>query len=325
MNFKRTFLKLAACAALAATALHAAAAEDYPRKPIHMLVPFAAGAATDVVARSLAKELGEKLGQPVVVENRLGAGGNIAYDAVAKSAPDGYTLIFASTGIATNATLYKNLPYDVRKDLTPVAEVARSSHILVVRPGLHVHTVPELIALARKRPEGLNCGHSGVGTILHLACEMFKTKAGAPMRSIPYRGGTLAMQDLIGGNIDLMFVDISVGLPQIKAGNAIALGTTGARRSPTLPDLPTVAEAGVPDFAIEAWFGVLAPAGTPAPIVNRLSREIDAIVKAPEFKQRMLNIGQEVVGSTPQEFGAFLDSEIRKMGEIVRTSGATAN
>jgi tripartite-type tricarboxylate transporter receptor subunit TctC len=302
-----------------------AAAQEYPSKPVRLIVPFAPGAATDAVARNVATKLTERLGQSVVVENRTGAGGNLAYDFVAKSPADGYTLLFATTGIATNASLYKQLPYDVVKDLAPITLVARSSHVLVVQPSLGVNSVKELIALAKSKPGMISYGSSGSGTILHLAGEMMNMKTGTGLVHVPYRGGTLALQDLLGGSIQMVFVDISLGLPQVKAGKLRALGVTGDQRTKAMPDVPTIAEAGIPGYAIDAWFGIFAPAGTPGPIVKRLNRELNAVLADPDLKKRMLELGQELAGSSPEEFSRFLRSEIQKMGEIVRTSGASAN
>jgi tripartite-type tricarboxylate transporter receptor subunit TctC len=315
---------LAASVALLCS-MSSAFAQDYPNRVIRLFVPFATGGAPDVVARNLAQKLSERLGQSVIVENRLGAGGNIAYEAVARSAPDGYTLLFASTGIATNVSLYKQLSYDTMRDFAPITLAARSPHVLVSNPSLPASSVQELIALGKSKPGTLFFGSSGTGTIPHLAGEMFTTKTGVKLMHVPYKGMSLAQTDLMGGSIQLIFSDIPSALSQVKAGKLRAYGVTGAQRSPSMPDVPTLAEAGIPGYAIDAWFGILAPAGTPAPVVNRLSRELRAILAEPELKKKMLDIGQELVGDSPQEFSAFLRSEITKMGEIVRASGAAAN
>jgi tripartite-type tricarboxylate transporter receptor subunit TctC len=316
---------LAAGAAVLCGMHGGASAQEYPNRVIRLLVPFATGGAPDVVARNLAQKLSERLGQSVIVENRLGAGGNIAYEAVARSAPDGYTLLFASTGIATNVSLYKQLSYDTMKDFAPITLVARSPHVLVSNPALPAPNVQELIALGKSKPGSLSFGSSGTGTIPHLAGEMFTTRTGVKLLHVPYKGMSLAQTDLMGGSIQLIFSDIPSALSQVKAGKLRAYGVTGAQRSPSMPDVPTLAEAGVPGYAIDAWFGILAPANTPAPIVNRLSRELRAILAEPELKKKMLDLGQELVGDSPQEFSNFLRSEITKMGEIVRASGAAAN
>jgi tripartite-type tricarboxylate transporter receptor subunit TctC len=315
---------LAASVALLCS-MSSAFAQDYPNRVIRLFVPFATGGAPDVVARNLAQKLSERLGQSVIVENRLGAGGNIAYEAVARSAPDGYTLLFASTGIATNVSLYKQLSYDTMRDFAPITLAARSPHVLVSNLSLPASNVQELVALGKSKPGTLFFGSSGTGTIPHLAGEMFTTKTGVKLMHVPYKGMSLAQTDLMGGSIQLIFSDIPSALAQVKAGKLRAYGVTGAQRSPSMPDVPTLAEAGIPGYAIDAWFGILAPAGTPAPVVNRLNRELRAILAEPELKKKMLDIGQELVGDSPQEFSAFLRSEITKMGEIVRASGAAAN
>lgn len=302
-----------------------AVAQEYPNRVIRLVVPFASGGAPDVVARNLAQKLTERLGQSVIVDNRLGAGGNIAYEAVARSAPDGYTLLFASTGIATNASLYKHLPYDTMKDFAPITLVAKGPHVLIAQPSLPAKSVQELVALGKSKPGELSFGSSGIGTIPHLAGEMFTAKTGVKLLHVPYKGMSLAQNDLMGGSIQLIFSDISSALGYVKTGKLRALGVTGAQRTPSMPDVPTLAEAGVPGYAIEAWFGILAPAGTPPLIVNHLNHELRAILAEPALKKNMLEFGQELIGDSPQEFSNFLRSEVKKMGDIVRASGATAN
>ena len=300
-------------------------AQDYPSKPIRLVVPFPVGGAPDVLARSTGVKLSERLGQSVVIENRLGAGGNIAYDMVAKSAPDGYTIVLASTGVASNVSLYKNLPYDAMRDFAPITLVASSAHVLVAHPSVPAGSVRELIALAKAKSPPLSFGSAGSGTVLHLAGEMFKAKTGVQLLHVPYKGSSLAITDLLGGRIDLMFADLPNALPQIKAGKIRALGMTGATRSPALPDLPTIGEAGVPGYAIIAWFGLLAPAGTPADIVAKLNKEVVAILGNPELKAKMADLGQDLVGDKPEQFAEFIKSEIATMGEVVKASGAKLN
>ncbi|WP_236749922.1 Bug family tripartite tricarboxylate transporter substrate binding protein [Acidovorax carolinensis] len=293
----------------------------YPDKPLKLVVPFSAGGATDVVARAVAEKLGTRLGQNMVVENRVGAGGNIAYEHVAKSPADGYTLLFASTGLATNATLYKKLNYDALKDFAPISLVARSPHVLVVHPSVPANSVLELIALGKKQP--LSFGSSGNGTILHLAGEMMKTMTGAQLQHVPYRGGTQVLTDLMAGTVQLAFLDMSIATPQIHAGKLRALATTGKERTPKLPDLPTMNEAGILGYAIDVWFGMLAPAGTPQPVVERLNKELQQVLVEPEIKQRMRDIGQELQASSSQDFSRFVRTELQRMGDIVRASNAT--
>jgi tripartite-type tricarboxylate transporter receptor subunit TctC len=303
-----------------------AAAQNYPERAIRLIMPFPPGGGTDAVARSIGHRLSERLGQPVVVEARPGAGGNIAYEHVARSAPDGHTLLFATNGIATNVSLYNKLPYDTMKDFAPITLVARSPHVLVANAGVPANNLRELIALGKSKPGTLYFGSSGSGTVPHLAGEMFGTQTGAKLVHVPYKGAGAAQTDLVSGSIQLMFASIASSQPFIKQGRLRALGVTGDQRSQAMPDVPTIAEAGVPGYSIEAWFAMLAPAGTPAPIIDRLHREISDIIADPELKKKMLDVGQElVVNKSPAEFSAYLRSEIKKMAEVVKTSGATAN
>jgi tripartite-type tricarboxylate transporter receptor subunit TctC len=303
-----------------------AAAQTYPNRQIHLITPFPPGGGTDAVVRSLGMRLAERLGQPVIIEARPGAGGNIAYGAVARSAPDGYTILFATNGIATNASLYKQLSYDTMKDFAPITLVARSPHVLVANMAVPARTVQELIVLGKSTPDGLSFGSSGIGTVPHLAGEIFSTRTGAKLMHVPYKGAGPAQTDLMGGSIQLMFSSIASALPFVKQGKLRALGVTSEQRTPSMPDVPTLAESGVPGYAIEAWFAMLVPAGTPAPIVERLHRELTAIIADPELKRRMLDLGQElIVNKSPAEFSIFLRSEIKKMGDVVRASGAVAD
>jgi len=321
MNTLTRFACVAACAlAFAAPA----PAQDFPTRPVHLVVPFPAGGAPDVVARSIAQRLGERLGQSVVVENKLGAGGNIAYESVARAAADGHTLVFATTGIATNMSLFKKLRYDTLKDFAPVTLVSSGPHLLVANPGVPAKNVRELVAYAKQHPKKLSYGSSGNGTVLHLAGELFNMKTGVELQHVPYRGASLAQNDLVGGTINLMFSDVASALQYVKAGTLRPLAVTGSKRMPSLPDVPTIAESGVPGYDIEAWFGILAPAGTPPAVVDRLNREIRAVLATPEFQQRMAALGQNLVGNSPQEFGAFLAGEVAKMGEIVKAAGLSA-
>jgi tripartite-type tricarboxylate transporter receptor subunit TctC len=308
-----------------AFACAAAAAQDFPSKPVHLVVPFPAGGAPDVVARTIAQGLGERLGQSVVVENKLGAGGNIAYEAVARSPADGHTLVFATTGIATNMSLFKKLRYDALKNFQPVMLVASGPHVLVANTSVPAKNVRELIAHAKAHPKQLSYGSSGNGTVLHLAGELFNMKAGVELQHVPYRGASLAQSDLVGGTIQLMFSDVASALQYIQAGTLRPLAVTGSKRLPSLPDVPTIAESGVPGYEIEAWFGILAPAGTPPAAIERLNRELRAVLATPEVKQRMAALGQNLVANTPEQFASFLRSEVGKMGEIVKSAGLAAD
>jgi tripartite-type tricarboxylate transporter receptor subunit TctC len=308
-----------------AFACAAAAAQDFPSKPVHLVVPFPAGGAPDVVARTIAQGLGERLGQSVVVENKLGAGGNIAYEAVARAPADGHTLVFATTGIATNMSLFKKLRYDALKNFQPVMLVASGPHVLVANTSVPAKNVRELIAHAKAHPKQLSYGSSGNGTVLHLAGELFNMKAGVELQHVPYRGASLAQSDLVGGTIQLMFSDVASAQQYIQAGTLRPLAVTGSKRLPSLPDIPTLAESGVPGYEIEAWFGILAPAGTPPSSIERLNRELRAVLATPEVKQRMAALGQNLVANTPDQFAAFLRSEVAKMGEIVKSAGLAAD
>lgn len=324
MHRLRSTLGLTGCVLALAWAA-AAQGQAFPARPVHIVVPFPVGGAPDVIARAIGGGLAERLRQQVVVENRLGAGGNIAYEAVAKAAPDGHTALFAATGFATNVSLYKSVPYDPIRDFAPVVLVASSAHVLVAHPDLQVQTVAQLIASAKERPGQIAYGSSGSGTVLHLAGELFNAKAGVKLVHVPYKGATLARADLLGGRVGLMFADLPSALAHIRAGSLRALGVTGAKRLPALPEVPTIAEAGVPGYEIEAWFAIFVPAGVPAPVVGRLNAELLAVLKDAELRRRMGELGQEIHGGSPEALAAFLKSELVKMREIVRVSGAAVN
>jgi tripartite-type tricarboxylate transporter receptor subunit TctC len=261
-----------------------------------------------------------------VVDNKPGAGGNIGSDIVAKSAPDGYTLVMGTVGThAINASLYKKMPYDHIKDFVPVSLVALVPNILVVHPSVPANSVKELIAYAKANPGKLNFASSGNGTSIHLSGELFKTTAGVEMTHVPYKGSAPAVTDLLGGQVQLMFDNMPSALPHVKAGKLKALGVTTAKRFPAAPDIPAIAEAGVPGYEASSWFGVLAPAGTPKEIVNKLSSEIAKILQTPEIKERLLSQGAEPVGNTPDQFAAFIKAETAKWAKVVKESGATVD
>jgi len=317
---------LSLAATLAILTPHAAAAADaYPAKPVRFVVAFPPGGGTDIIARSIARKLTERLAQQVVVDNRPGAGGNIGTDIVAKSAPDGHTLLMGSAGpLAINASLFGKMPFDPIKDLTPVTLAASTPNVLVVHPSLKAATVKELIALARARPGEINFASSGHGTPAHLAGELFNSMAGVKMVHVPYKGAAPALTDLLGGQVQLMFSTMPPALPHVKDGKLRALAVTSAKRSPATPELPTVDEIALPGFEANTWHGVVAPAGTPAAIVARLNREIVAILHLPEVVERLSAQGAEAVGSTPEEFAAYIRSETVKWAKVVRESGAKA-
>ena len=316
---------LALGAALAVLAPCAAAAGVYPSRPIRFVVAFPPGGGTDIIARSIAQKLSERLAQQVVVDNRPGAGGNIGTDIVAKSAPDGYTLLMGSAGpLAINASLFKTMPFDPIRDLAPVTLAASTPNVLVVHPSLKATTLKELIALARARPGEINFASSGYGTPAHLAGELFNSMAGVKLVHVPYKGASPALADLLGGQVQIMFSTMPPALPHVRDGKLRALAVTSAKRSPAAPELPTVDEAGLPGFEANTWHGVVLPAGAPPSIITRLNREIVAILHLPEVMERLSSQGAEALGSTPEEFAAYIRSETAKWAKVVRESGAKA-
>ncbi len=322
-------MKRALAAGLAALAFFAAppaSSQGFPSKPIHFVVPYPAGGPLDTVARLLGQKVSESVKQPVIVDNKPGAGGNIGADAVAKSPPDGYTILMGAVAThAINPTLYANIPYDPVKDFAPVTQVASTPNVLVVNPSLPVRDVREFIAYAKAHPGQLNFGSGSTGSAGHLAGELFKTMAGVQMVHVPYKGAGPAMQDLIGGQIQLMFDNLASSLGQIRAGKVRALAVTTAKRSSLAPELPTIAESGLPGFDISTWFGVFAPGGTPPAVVARLHDEFARALAAPDVREKMLNLGAEPVGNTPAQFAAYIRSEAEKYARLVRASGAKAD
>jgi tripartite-type tricarboxylate transporter receptor subunit TctC len=300
-----------------------AQAPAYPTRPIRLVVPFPPGGATDILAREVAKHLTDAWGQSVVVDNRPGAGGNIGSELVAKAAPDGYTLEMGTVGThAINASLYSKMPYDHVKDFVPVILVAGVPNVLEVNPSVPVNSVQELIAYAKANPNKLNFASSGSGTSIHLSGELFKVMAGVQMTHVPYKGSAPALQDLLGGQVQLMFDNLPPSLPQIKAGKLRALAVTSATRAPALPDVPTVAEAGLPGFEASSWFGVLAPAGTPPDIVTKLNAEIAKWLTSPEAKEKLAGVGANIAGGTPEDFARHIQAETAKWAKVVKESGA---
>jgi tripartite-type tricarboxylate transporter receptor subunit TctC len=306
-------------------------AQPYPSKPIRLVVPFPAAGTTDILARDVGQRLTETLGQPVVIDNRPGAAGNVGSDVVAKSAPDGYTLLMCTVSShAINPGLYSKLPYDHIKDFAPVILVARVPNVLEVNPGVPVYTVADLIKLAKEKPGEINFASSGSGTSIHLSGELFKTMTGVNMVHVPYKGSAPAITDLIGGQVQVMFDNLPSSLQQIKAGKLRAIAVTSAQRSPALPDLPTIAESGLPGFEATSWFGVLAPAGTPPAIINRLNAEINKWLQSPDGKEKLLAQGALIeprgesvtAGGSPEQFAAFIRSETDKWAKVIKASGA---
>ena len=318
-------LTLPLCLALALVFGSANAyAQSYPSKPIRLVVPYPPGGPLDIMARAIGQKLTEAWSQPVVVDNRAGAGGNIGADLVAKGPADGYTLLMGAVAThAINPTLYAKIPYDPVRDFTPVALVAQVPNILVVNPSVPAKSVKELIALARARPGYLNFGSGSTGSTGHLAGELFKTMAGVQMVHIPYKGGAPAMADLLAGQVQLMFDNLANALPNVKAGRLRALAVTTLARSPAMPDLPTMAESGLPGFDLTTWFGLMVPAGTPPEIVAKLNAEIVRALNAKDMRERLEKMGAEPpANNTPEHFAAFVRAEAAKYAKVVKDSGA---
>lgn len=312
------FLKTLGLAAFTAALAFGAHAQDFPNRPMKIIVPFAPGGSTDVMARMVGEGLTARLHQQVVVENKTGAGGNIGAEAVAKSPPDGYTLVMGSIGThATNSLIYPKMPYDTEKDFAPVTQVAAVSLVLVVHPSLPAKSVKDLIALLEKEPGRYNYASGGVGASQHLAAELFTYMTKTKMLHVPYKGSASALNDLLGGRVPIMFADLPLVREHIRGGTLRALAIADAKRSPALPDVPTVAEAGVPGYEASAWYGLFAPAGTPEAIVSKLQTEVAAILQQPAVRERMAGMGATPIGSTPAEFRRFQQSEMKRWKEVV--------
>jgi len=316
-------LQRCALAVLLAAVATGAWAQAYPGKPIRIVVPFSAGGTTDLLARAAAQKLTEAWGQPVIVDNRPGAGGNIGSELVARAVPDGYTLEMGTVGThAINASLYARMPYDHVKDFAPVIVVATVPNVLVVNPAVPVKSLQDLIAYAKANPGKLNFASPGSGTSGHLCAELFKVMAGVQIAHIPYKGSAPALQDLLGGQVQLMFDNLPSALPHIKAGKLRALAVTTAVRAPALPDLPTVAEAGLPGFEASSWFGLLAPAGTPPDIIAKLNAEVAKWLASPEATEKLLALGANAAGGSPEDFAKHIAAETTKWQKVVKESGA---
>jgi tripartite-type tricarboxylate transporter receptor subunit TctC len=301
------------------------AAAAWPEQPIRMIVGFSAGGTTDVVARIVAKEIGDTLGKPVVVENKPGGGSNIASEMVARATPDGYTLYMVAVTSAINQTLYKNLSFDLVKDFAPVALTVKVPNVLVVNPSVPVKTVKELVDYAKANPGKLNFASSGSGTSIHMAGELFKQSAGIDVMHIPYKGSAPAMTDLIGGQVQYMFDNMPSAWPHVASGSLRALAVTTAERSKTAPELPTMQESEFPNFDVSSWFGVIAPAGTPAAIVDKVNKAIQVALDDPQVQERFEKLGAVPVKTTPAEFGDFIKSEVDSWAKVVKASGATVD
>ena len=300
-------------------------AQPFPVKPVRIVVGFAAGGPTDVAARLLSQKLTEKWGQPVVVEVRTGAGGNIAAEFVAKSPADGYTLLLPAFAHAVNPSLYPGLPFDAEKDFAPVAMLMTSANLFALHPSVPTRTLRELIALAKAQPGALTFGSAGVASASHLAGELLNSMAGIRITHIPYKGAAPASVDLVGGHISAAFPSISLALPHAKAGRLRLLGITSLKRAASLPEVPTIAEAGVAGFEVLSWYGLLAPAGTPAESVTRINQDVTRVMHEADAAERIKALGAEPVKSTPAEFGAFLKNEMAKWAKVIRSAGVHAN
>jgi tripartite-type tricarboxylate transporter receptor subunit TctC len=301
-----------------------ALAQDYPSKPIRIIVPYPPGGFNDTLARTLGHRLTEKWGQPVIVDNRPGAGGTIGTNIAAKASPDGYTLLIASFAFAVNPALYTSLPYDPDRDFAPIVLAATTPNLLVVNPQLPVQSVKDLVAFAKANPGKLNYASAGNGSSNHLSMELFKMLTRIDIVHVPYKGSAPAVNDLMGGQVNLMFDNAPNVLQQVKAGKLRALAVSSKQRLPIVKDLPSVAEAGVPGFDVSVWFGVLAPAGTPRAVIHRLNTEINAILQLAQIRQDFTNQGVEPAGSTPEEFALFIAAQKTKWSKVVKESGTKA-
>ena len=311
---------------LMAQAFNVSAADVYPSKPIKFIVPYPPGGPTDAMARLIQAPLQAKLNTSVVIDNRGGAGGNIGTGMVAKSPADGYTILLAASGpMAVNKTLYKTISFDPEKDFAPIIQISAFPLVLEVHPSVNVTTVKQFIAMARDKPETLSFASAGNGTPQHLAGELFNTAIGAKLQHVPYKGAGPALNDVVGGHVKVMFDILGSSVQYIKTGKLRAIAVTTATRSPALPDVPTLAEAGVPGYDVTGWHGIVVPAGTPKPVIARLNQALNDIFADPAFKQRWEELGTPVVGGTPEAFGALMRSESVKLGKVVKDAGVTVD
>ena len=320
------FSRRAFFAALALSACTAVFSQTaYPDKPIRLVVPYPPGGFTDILGRLLSAQLQTRLGQNVIVDNKGGGGSTIGSALVARAPADGYTLLLVAPDLAINESLMASrLSYDARKDFSPVIRAAWSPMVLVTHPSVPAKNVSEFLALAKARPGKINFASGGIGTGAHLALELFKTRAGVDVTHVPYKGNGPATSDLLGGQVSAMFLQYAVAKPHVAGGKLVMLATPSGKRSPAIPDVPTIAESGLPGFDVEPWFGIVAPAGTPAAIVNRLNAEIGKIMQQNDVKDLLASFGAAPSISSPQEFGKFIDSEVTRWAEVVKASGAKA-
>ena len=311
-------------AALLLCALQPAVAQTYPSKTVRLIAPSSPGSGVDIVARFYAQKLGAQIKQQVVVENRAGAGANLGAELAAKAAPDGYTLFMGTPAHTINPSLYRRLNYDIIRDFVPISQVTSGQYVLVTHPSLPVKTLQQLITLAKSRPGQLNYGSAGPGNATHLAAELFRVMADINIVHVPYKGSGPALVDLIGGQMQFMFSNLTAALPHMKSVKLRALAVTGEKRTPIVPDLPTVGESGLRGYAVTSWFGLLAPAGTPQDIINRLNTETGIAMRAPDMKERLAGEGADPMAGTSAEFAALLKTEIAKWAKVVKQAGIVA-
>lgn len=317
---------LLAAVALAAAALCGpASAQSYPTKPVTIVVPFSPGGATDIMSRTLAERLGKRLGQPVIVENKPGAGTMIASEHVARSTPDGHTVLLAASSLGIAPSLYSKVNYDPVKDFAPISLVASVVHVLEVHPSVPARNVAELVAWLKAHPAKANYGSVGAGTSTHLEAELFNTLAGVKMEHIPYKGSAPALMDMVAGNLQVMFDAWASSGPFVKDGKVRLLAVTTAQRSKLLPDVPTVAESGLPGYEAMPWLGFVAPAGTPQSVIDRFHGELMEVLKEPAVQEKFRSLGLDIIGNRPQEFGEFIRKDIVKWAKVVKDSGAKAD
>jgi len=324
-TFIRTIIFIAA-ALLIGSSPSTTSAQTYPSRPIHIVTPYSPGGSADMIARLIADNLAKRLGQPVIVENRPGASGTMGTQAVAKAAPDGYTLLLAFVAeVAIAPGLYPKLSYDPLKDLVPVILAAKYPMVLVVTPSLGAASVKDLMAIAKASPQGLAYASSGSGSPAHIAFELLARRTGMNMTHVPYKGGGAALADLLGGHVQMFFSGLSPALPHLKSGKLRAIAVSSAQRSFALPDVPTVSESGVTDFDVNTWNGLFAPAGTPAGIVDQLNTEVSAILRMPDVAKRLASEGAEFAPNTPKEFGAFVQSQVAKYSQVIKDANIKAD
>ena len=322
VSIGRAWVAVAVAVAVTWPAVAVAQATRYPTKPIRVVVPLAPAGSTDIVARIVAQKLNEAWGQPVIVDNRPGAGTTIGSALVARAAPDGYTLLLTSASLATSVSLYRNLSFDPVKDLSPVGPVGQSFYVLAVHPSLPVNSVQELVALAKAKPKQVLYSSAGAGTVTHLTVELFMSHVKIDMLHVPFKGGAPALVALLGGQVHAIFNPIAEILPQVRAGGKVRpLAVTSSKRVTELPDVPTLAESGLPGFDVTTWSGIYVPAGTPRGIVNQLNAEVNRMVQQPEVRERILSIGLVPVGGTPAALGDYLKLEIARWAKVVKEAG----